>query len=114
MLILGLVHLNTKLGKIGQFIREITICSLDSNTIYYDADGGLLDKEEAGTLYWIRTGELTEEMYQFRLRKDIYLRGGMVIVKHLIQLLTGTSLHLIQTVNMLCCGIARARLAVMY
>lgn len=39
-----------ELGKIGQFIREITICSLDSNTIYYDADGGLLDKEEAGTL----------------------------------------------------------------
>ena len=62
----------------------------------------------------IRTGELTDEMYQFRLRMDIYLRGGMVIVKHLIQLLTGTSLHLIQIVNMLCCGIARARLAVMY
>ena len=28
-----------ELGKIGQFIREITICSLDSNTIYYDAVG---------------------------------------------------------------------------
>ena len=47
---LGIGGPEHELSKIGHFIREITICSLDSNTIYYDADGGLLDKEETGKL----------------------------------------------------------------
>ena len=40
--------------------------------------------EYADDLHERELGVQTEEMYQFRLRRDIYSRGGMVIVKHLI------------------------------
>lgn len=67
------------------------------------------------------TGKLTDTNWgadrgnvSIPAKEDIYSRGGMVIVKHLIRHLTGISLHLIQTVNMLCYGIVMASHAVVY